>query len=319
MPYLLEPVGVCRTDNDVYVGLLDAPSSSPAQLASRLELPEETIRAALSSLGASGLVHLLGQADDAWVAVPPDVAIPLLIQRQRSALARLQVRVDEMAEAARRLDAAGDTCVQVLDGTDAVIAALSRLQGEARHEVCMVDAPPYLGGGPSRNDAELAKLAEGVAYRAIYHPDSLASAGAVEHMRECMKNGEQARVHSSAGPKLAIIDRRAAVVIASDHAPDPTRRILLGPSALLDVVVQHFESLWEKATPLDDSVTQDEIGPRDRELLRLLASGMKDRAIARTMGVTERTVGRRVTELMERLDADTRFKAGVQAALRNWL
>ncbi|HSV38317.1 MAG TPA: helix-turn-helix domain-containing protein [Nocardioidaceae bacterium] len=318
MPYLLEPVGLCRTDNDVYVELLDAPSSSPSDLLKRLELPEETIRASLTSLCGAGLVHLLSAASDSYVAVPPEVAVPLLIQRQRSALARLQHRVDEMAESARRMAAAGDTCVEMLDGPDAVIAALSRLQGEARLEVCMVDAPPYLGGGPSRNDAELARLADGVSYRAIYHPDSLASAGAVEHMRECMKNGEQARVHSSAGPKLAIIDGRAAVIIANDRDPDPTRRILLGPSALLDVVIQHFELLWDKATPFDD-VVHEGIGPRDRELLRLLASGMKDRAIARTLGVTERTVGRRVTELMERLDADTRFKAGVQAAQRNWI
>ena len=63
----------------------------------------------------------------------------------------------------------------------------------------------------------------------------------------------------------------------------------------------------------------DEITARDRELLTLLAAGMKDREIACTMGVTERTVGRRVTELMERLDAVTRFRAGVRAAHRGWI
>lgn len=318
MPHLLEPVGVSRVDNDVYVALLALQPAKPFDIAKRLDICEETVVASLSGLATSGLVHLLGR-DDVYVAVSPEVAVTLMIQRQRSKLARLQVAVDEMAESARRVDATGDGSVQLLDGTDAVVAVLSRLQSEARTEVCMVDAPPYLGGGPSRNDAELAKLAEGVVYRAVYHPDSLASAGAVEHMRECMKNGEQARVHSSAGPKLAIVDRRAAVVIASAAQPDPARRMLLGPSALLDLVIAHFEELWDKATPFDDCAVQDEVTARDRELLRLLASGMKDRSIARTMGVTERTVGRRVTELMEKLDADTRFKAGVRAVQRNWL
>jgi sugar-specific transcriptional regulator TrmB/DNA-binding CsgD family transcriptional regulator len=317
--YLLEPVGLSQVDNDVYLALLRAERATRAQLAGHVELPERAVASALGRLTMSGLAHLLGRDGETYVAVSPDVAVPLLIQRQREALAQLQTQVDEITAAARTLAAADDTCVQVLDGPDRVIAAISRLQGEAREELCMVDAPPYIGGGPGRNDAELAKLAEGVAYRSIYHPDSLASAEAVEHMRMCIKNGEQARLHSSAGPKLAIVDRRAAVIVASGTDPDPVRRILLGPSTLLDLVIAHFEALWAKATPLDDSVCDEDIGPRDRELLRLMASGMKDRAIARTLGVTERTVGRRVTELMERLDADTRFKAGVQAAQRNWL
>lgn len=320
MSYLLEPVGVARVDNDVYLALLRAERAGPEELAERLSLPVETVCASLATLSFAGLAIQMCGETAMYVAAPPDVAVPLLIQRRRSALARLQVSVDDLAEEVRRTSAAGpEGTVAVVKGADAVIAAITRLQGEARDEILMVDAPPYVGGSPSRNDAELTQLASGVVYRAIYHPDSLASAAAVEHMRECMKNGEQARVHSAAGPKLVVADRREALVVASHDAPDPLHRVLIGPSTLLEIVISHFDSLWDKATPLDDSCTEPGIGPRDRELLRLLASGMKDRSIARTMGVTERTVGRRVTELMERLDADTRFKAGVQAALRNWL
>jgi DNA-binding NarL/FixJ family response regulator len=50
-----------------------------------------------------------------------------------------------------------------------------------------------------------------------------------------------------------------------------------------------------------------------------MASGMKDRTLARALGVTERTVGRRLTELMAELGVETRFQAGVQAARRGWL
>ncbi|MGH3714394.1 MAG: helix-turn-helix domain-containing protein [Micromonosporaceae bacterium] len=58
---------------------------------------------------------------------------------------------------------------------------------------------------------------------------------------------------------------------------------------------------------------------RDRQLLAMLAAGMKDRATARALGVTERTVTRRITQLMQHLGAETRFQAALQAARRGWL
>ena len=63
-------------------------------------------------------------------------------------------------------------------------------------------------------------------------------------------------------------------------------------------------------------------GPRSSErtfILRQLQSGSKDEQIARTMGLSLRTVRRRIAELMIELGADTRFQAGAEAARRGWL
>jgi len=65
--------------------------------------------------------------------------------------------------------------------------------------------------------------------------------------------------------------------------------------------------------------TQEKVDEQDRRLLSMLAAGYKDRAIARALGVTERTVGRRIQEMMQSLQAGTRFQAGLQAARRGWL
>jgi len=53
--------------------------------------------------------------------------------------------------------------------------------------------------------------------------------------------------------------------------------------------------------------------------LALLASGLKDEAIARQLDVHVHTARRRITGLLERLDATTRFQAGMQASRRGWL
>jgi DNA-binding NarL/FixJ family response regulator len=46
----------------------------------------------------------------------------------------------------------------------------------------------------------------------------------------------------------------------------------------------------------------------------LLASGMKDEAIAHHLGWSHRTTRRRIATLMASLNADTRFQAGLYAA-----
>ncbi|CAL9528401.1 hypothetical protein SUDANB37_04007 [Streptomyces sp. enrichment culture] len=56
-----------------------------------------------------------------------------------------------------------------------------------------------------------------------------------------------------------------------------------------------------------------------RELLRLLAAGLKDEAIARRLGVHVHTARRRISRLLESLDARTRFQAGARATARGWL
>lgn len=58
--------------------------------------------------------------------------------------------------------------------------------------------------------------------------------------------------------------------------------------------------------------------PCDIQILRLLAAGATDESIARHLGISGRTVQRRVRALMDDLGVQTRFQAGVQSALRHW-
>ena len=57
----------------------------------------------------------------------------------------------------------------------------------------------------------------------------------------------------------------------------------------------------------------------DAHLLALMAAGLKDEVVARQLGLSLRTVRRRIAHLMDELDADTRFQAGLEASRRGWL
>lgn len=80
-----------------------------------------------------------------------------------------------------------------------------------------------------------------------------------------------------------------------------------------------FELAWQQATPLGQPVTDGELTEGERALTRLLAAGMKDEAVARHLGVSLRTLRRRVSDLQERLGAASRFQLGVRAAQRGWV
>lgn len=57
----------------------------------------------------------------------------------------------------------------------------------------------------------------------------------------------------------------------------------------------------------------------ERTLLGMIAGGDTDEAAARKLGVSLRTVRRMMAHLMERLEAASRFQAGVNATKRGWL
>ncbi|MFE9747131.1 response regulator transcription factor [Saccharothrix saharensis] len=63
----------------------------------------------------------------------------------------------------------------------------------------------------------------------------------------------------------------------------------------------------------------DEPTPQTRKLLLLMAAGATDRTIARELGVSERTICRRIARLELKLGVRTRFQLGVLAASRDWL
>ncbi|MCZ7433452.1 helix-turn-helix transcriptional regulator [Streptomyces sp. WMMC1477] len=321
--FLLEPVGFGRTENDAYLGLLDLKRATAEELGEHLGVPAAGLLPSLQRLLEAGLVQQLGFTPAVYAAVPPDESLAALIDHRRGELARMRSHVEELADRLRagsRRAGRDQPVVELLDGEDAVLAAVARIQLQAREEVIAVDAPPYIGGGPGNpNDLELNRLAAGVAYRCVYSREALDSPETLEAMRRCTEAGEQARILPGVTLKMVVADRSTAMLPVSYTEPDPGMRLLVHGSALVDVLVCCFEQLWARATPVD--ARQAECGPtgRDRELLSLLASGLKDRTIARALGVTERTVGRRLTELMAELGVETRFQAGVQAARRGWI
>jgi hypothetical protein len=112
-----------------------------------------------------------------------------------------------------------------------------------------------------------------------------------------------------------------AALITEEFGVATERRLVIRQHSLIGSLTLLFESMWEKAmsVPGLDGQRQDEGAGNRGLLLSQLAGGAKDEQIARALGLSVRTVRRRVAELLEELGAESRFQAGVEAVRRGWM
>jgi DNA-binding CsgD family transcriptional regulator len=222
--------------------------------------------------------------------------------------------------------------VEIVTGPEALGQWFVRLQQQARHEVLVLDRPPYALA--AANPIEAMSLSRGVAWRGIYSPEALDRPGALAELHGHVARGEQARVLSGLALKLAIADRRTALLPLSLDM-DNVQAAVVHSSTLLEGLLDLFESYWQRAVPLGVVAAPPKPGPAtdteaadpvhtapsapDRALLTLLVSGLKDDAIARQLGLSTRTLRRRLQHLLDELGVTNRFQAGVQASRRGWI
>lgn len=312
---MLEAFGVREADEEIYRLLLRHPPLTHNELAVRTGLSAAELRPVLARLEELGLVNLLPGRPVRLAAARPDAAVEMLATRwqERVTSARVTARA-LLAELPVDRRHRPEEQVEILFGRDAVAARFDRLQRAARHEVLVLDRPPYAQEPAEPNRSELEMLARGVRVRGLYAPEALEVPGAVETFRQTAAAGEEARVHVDVPLKLAIADRTTAILpFSGDEREMVDSAFVIHAGNLLDALVRLFELLWDGAIPIPDPEIPGE-ADLDRRLLTLLAAGLKDEAAARQLGVSVRTLNRRVSDLMRRLGARTRFQAGLQAA-----
>jgi DNA-binding MarR family transcriptional regulator len=288
-----------------------------ADLAGHAAVGADDAAALLESLRVKGLAT----PGPTFHALPPDVALgEVLLRRQRDLEAERRMVAalsEEYRTTARRRSA--EHLVEVVVGADALRQRLREMQDSAREEILwFCRANPVAMAGPE-NEEESDALVRGVRYRAIYERELLEKPGELESIIESIGHGEQARSLPSLPVRLAIADRQLAIcplVPDQDRGVGEPSAALIRRSELLDALVALFESHWERATPLVAESADDE---PDTLLLSLFVAGMPDKSIATQLGISRRTVQRRLDRLMSLAGVDTRTGLAYEAARRGWL
>lgn len=329
---MFEAAGLGALEEELYDLLLDTQVLSVDELAEARPEPSAELARALERLEASGLVTRGAGSPQQYAPAPPDLAIEALVLRRHGELEQLRAHAVALA---RRYWAAADrtdegSLVQVVRGAEAVRQHVMQVQRAARREVVIVDRPPYLAGDRRFNEEEIVGLGRGVGYRCIYDASGLADAGKIADIFRYAEAGELARTLADAPVKLLIADGEVAIVPLELDEPTFHDCVIVRGSSLITALATCFEALWARSVPLSGPVVatanpaaegevEDRPSALERRIVRMLAAGVKDEAIARQLDVSSRTINRYMDRIMSKLGATTRFQAGLQAARHGWL
>lgn len=168
----------------------------------------------------------------------------------------------------------------------------------------------YIEYGPG-HDEEVQRqrrrwIAEGRGARTVFSQHVLESPRWAAFAEARAVGGEQQRfLPMDSIPRSFGVFGRSGVVLPTGGVDEDY--LLVREPVLIDAFTALFEELWRRAEPaLGQDASEGEI-----RLLELLALGFKDEAIARQLGLSLRTVRRRIAALMEEHAADTRYQLGL--------
>jgi DNA-binding CsgD family transcriptional regulator len=317
-------LGFSAAQEELYRLLLRNSGTSVPDLAALAGLTCDDLREQVALLAGAGVVDVL---DDVVTARPPAEAIARLVSEEAR---RVQLRTDQLeavrgllpALSAEHVSAAAPShegvVAERVHGGD-VLQLLRSIAASSAGDLLWLRPDQWkLSTAHGVDDWVREMVASGRRSRAIYPARVLEESP--ETIRRRAEAGEHVRILAEVPCRLAITGT-AAALMSEDFGLPTERRLVIRQPALVEALTLMFEGLWEKAMSVPGLDAQpDAEGVSDQRLLLLqLAGGAKDEQIARTLGMSVRTVRRRVADLMDELGADSRFQAGVEAVRRGWI
>jgi DNA-binding CsgD family transcriptional regulator/sugar-specific transcriptional regulator TrmB len=309
--------------------MLEFPDDDLAELAGRLGIGTDEVRSALDELAGISLIRVLPGLP-APRAVNPEVGLAMLVARQQAEMARRHQQIEEgkaalallLAERAESRRNVADPGVERLIGIDAIRDRLSELA-----RTCQWEASSFMPGGAQNEENLLASreldaeaIDRGVRLRTIYQDSVRNHKPTLEYAQWLRELGSEVRTTSTLPLRMLVVDRRTAVV-PLDAADSGAAAAVITSDGIVTALTALFNSVWRAATPLGAPRRRDDDGlsQQERQVLRLLALGLTDEAIARHMGVSVRTSRRVAADLQARLGTRSRFQAGAHAVTRGWI
>ncbi|MEV7417930.1 helix-turn-helix transcriptional regulator [Streptomyces sp. NPDC089919] len=328
---MLEVLGLGITAESVYRGLLERPGADVAGLGALTGLSETEVRAGLDQLIDMELLQPSRDVPGQLRALAPDVGLELVLRRQETELLRRQQELAAGKEAVARAVASFSGLrsgvetdgAERLVGLDSIQRRLELLARDLREE-CLAIQP----GAQSQASLDASRpldedaLARGVSLRVLHQDSARNDPTTRAYAKWISELGGEIRTSPVVPHRMLVFDRTTALV-PIDPTDSKLGALCTTTPGIVASLVALFEQAWGAAVPLGADARTHQPGdgptPGELELLKLLAGGLTDEAAGKRLGVSLRTVRRQMAALMERLEAGSRFEAGLKAAQRGWL
>ncbi|MDF8265661.1 helix-turn-helix domain-containing protein [Luteipulveratus flavus] len=303
-------LGIGAEGEELYRHVLRTPGLTLAAHVARLGWTDYEAEHALEQLRARRLVRTSETGE--LHADHPRAALERVLNAEearlatrRQDLARVRDAIDQLAADHRLGQSASDAKQPARERVDAgaVVSVHEHLAASAVGviRVAHTTAPP----SPDAYPVVRQLLETGREQRGLYVPELVEASTA---MGEWALAGEQQRVASSLPSSFACFGEDVALGTTEWGRADGDYVVLRDPM-VVSAFVELFDRLWSAATPLAAGEGHDATA-----LVDLMRQGLKDEAIARVMGVSLRTVRRRIAGLMEEHGVETRFQLAMSLA-----
>jgi DNA-binding CsgD family transcriptional regulator len=318
----LDPLAIA-----LYRRVLNQPEATVDQLAAALEHPADKLDKHLARLTDMGVLRT--EDGEHFSAISPMLAEATVLGSEDLELAARRADLEMRRNSIRQLvpewnltltARSSEQAIDVITEPGEAANVLMHYADQVQNEVLSISPgrqPPARVDGRT-NTANHFALKRGIRIRALYQETALEDSVTVDYLRDLTENGAKIRFSHAVPGRLLIIDQNVALLPLP--LPNSERRGLavVHEPHLLRWLASTFEQLWNGATILEDYLAnhQDfgDIEPIRRAILRLMADGDKDEAIARKLSVSVRTARRHIADYMTQVRANSRFQAGVIAA-----
>lgn len=279
------------------------------------------------SVGAERVLRLLGlmRQPDGEFAAPAD-AQETRARLARALTTRLRDRAadgarDHEVTGARRPDRPGPPDAEAPPGgsgdTASLHALITGMSSRCQEEILLVlpsGARPC--ALPAARTVALDLLDRGVRARLIYQHAIRGDLVTRSLVRELTRRGAEVRTSAELIDPLVAYDGETLILPrspGSSPGTGMTAATVVRDPAMVSFACAAFENLWNTATPLitDTKDTAHNIDDLKKSIVRLMAMGHKDEMVARRLGISVRTCRRHIAEIMDEIDATSRFQAGV--------
>jgi len=321
----LAVLGFSAAEEQLYRVLLRNSGNTLGATAELLGRKPADLKAELARFVAAGLVGIEGGR---VLAVPPDQALGRLITDEARRLQSVNEQLDALRGLLPSLSAEhlisqaprGETVgFEAIEGGD-FLSLIRGLSAASGGDLLWLRPDGWKHSfGRELDEWVMDLVLSGRRSRAIYPARVLEEAPEV--LRARADAGEHVRILANVPTRLAIMGASAALIPQRWGVHDD-RRLVIRQESMISALTMLFETMWGQAmsVPGLDGQRDDATRASGRRLmLDQLAGGARDEQISAALGLSLRTVRRRVAAILDELGVESRFQAGVEAVRRGWM
>lgn len=302
-------IGLDASAEDLYRRVLRDQGHTPDVYAARLNVPVHIVETAAEQLRAQRLVRIdergVLRADHPRASLERILSIEeAKLATRRRDLARLRDAIDSFAgdhRAGQEAASAERPQREYLDAQN-LVDVMEHLAASTSGPI-RVTHPQLAGQGPDDQPVLRRLVEEGRELLGLYEFETVQMHSL--EIAQWGQSGEQQRLASHV-PSEFVCYGQDAVLASTEWGGSDGRYVVLRDAVVVRAFVELFDRLWTAGAGLDEAVSGS-----SEQLVDLMQAGLKDEAIARVLGVSLRTVRRRVAALMDECGVDTRFQLAV--------